>query len=491
MSGGNWTQTDAENTGTRPGIYINFLGQAQDAVQTGAQGVVAIPATADWGLLNGITTVTAESQLTAAFGTGGNAKLLAGQALRGGASQVKVYRIGLIGTVASAGLALNGTDASPAITLTALYPGARANGFTIKIAVNANDAAKKDFQIIEGGNVIETFTHTANDDLISMLNGQTTGINASRYVTAVIAGAASRVMANVTGSALTGGNSGASVTATEYTNALAALETQDFNLLVPGDTVDTSIQSTVNAFITRVRSEGKKIIAVMGGQSVAGMSTSAATTEFGAMITNAKSSTIANSEGVVMVFPGIVDELTAQSLSGAQTAARVAGMIGKAGFNGSITKSNTAASDVTFRLTNAQVKQGLAAGLLMPTVENGSVLIEQGINTLTTYTSTKPRTFRKIRLIRTIDAIAQTCTTAGSQYIIGQINNDSNGQNYTVGLLLQVLGIFQQAGAIAPGFTVASDVANNTHADPDEFFVLLGIHPIDSLEKLFLTVKVY
>lgn len=491
MSGGNWTQSDAENTGTRPGIYLNFLGQAQSAVQVGAQGTVAIPATADWGLFNGITTVTAESQLLSAFGTGGNAKLLAGQALRGGASQVKVYRIGLTGTYASATLTLNATDAAAGIALTALYPGARANGFTIKVAVNANNAGLKDFQIIENSNVLETFTHIANDDLTTMINGGTVGINASKYVTAVQSGAGSRVLANQSGAAMTGGNSGTAVTATEYTNALAALETQDFNLLVPGDTVDTSIQATVQAWVVRVRSEGKKVIAVMGGQSVAGFSSSAAATEFATMQTNAKSSTIANTEGVVMVFPGIVDELTAASLSGAQTAARIAGMIGKAGFNGSITKSVTGASDVTYRLTNAQVKLGLQSGLLMTTVESGQVLVEQGINTLTTYTTTKPRTFRKIRLIRTIDAISQTCTTAASNFIVGQINNDSNGQNYTVGLLLQTLGIFQQAGAIAPGFTVTPDIANNKTADPDEFFVLMGIHPIDSLEKLFVTVQVY
>src|SRR3954463_8721908 len=107
MPAANWTQSDAHNTSTRPGIYVNFIGQAQIATQVGAQGTVAIPVTADWGLLNGITDISTEGQIADAFGTNGNASLLVAQAIRGGAVKVRAYRMGVAGTVAKATLTLN------------------------------------------------------------------------------------------------------------------------------------------------------------------------------------------------------------------------------------------------------------------------------------------------------------------------------------------------------------------------------------------------
>lgn len=222
-----WTNSDAHNTSTRPGVYINFIGQAQAAVQVGAQGTVAIPVTSDWGLLNGVTDIVAEGSIADAFGTGGNAALLVAQALRGGASKVRAYRIGVSGTVAKATLTLNDGSAAAANVLTAKYEGARANAFTIKVAANPVDAAKKDVSVIENGSTLEIFTVVDNDELTAQINGAVAGINASRYLTATTSGAADRALANVAGSLMTGGNSGTSVTATEYALALAGLEVYD------------------------------------------------------------------------------------------------------------------------------------------------------------------------------------------------------------------------------------------------------------------------
>lgn len=490
MPASTWTNSDAHNTATRPGIYINFIGQAQSAVQVGAQGTVAIPVTADWGLLNGITDVTAEGSIADAFGTGGNAALLVAQALRGGASKVRAYRIGVSGTVAKATLTLNDGSAVAANVLTAKYEGARANAFTIKVATNAVDAAKKDVSIIEGGTTLEIFTIATNDELTSQINGLTAGVNASRYLTATTSGASSRALTNVAGTLMSGGNSGTTVTTTEYSNAMAGLEVYDWNLFVPGDTANTAIQTTVRAYVVRLRDEGHKVMAVMGGQSVAGMSSASFQTEFTAMIANAVSTSTGNHEGVVQVFPGIVDELTAVSLSGAQTAARVAGMIARNGFTGSVTKEDTQASNATYRMVNADVKKGLQNGLLLITVDGDRTVVESGINTLTTFTTDKTRNFRKIRLIRANDAVAQTLNDNLNSLVVGQINNDTNGRNFVLNLIVEALDIFRQAGAIDSGFTVQPDVAKNLLADDDEFFALISYTPIDSIEKVFLSCKV-
>jgi hypothetical protein len=490
MSAATWNQSDAQNNATRPGIYINFIGAAQSAVQVGAQGTVAIPVTADWGLLNGITDIEAEGSIPDAFGTGGNASLLISQALRGGASKVRAFRMGVAGSVAKATLVLNDVPVAPANTLTAKYEGARANAFTVKVAVNAVDATRKDVSIIEGGNTLEVFTVLDNTDLTNQIAGNVSGINPSKYVTCVTTGTANRALANQAGALMAGGNSGGSVTTTEYSAALTALEVYDWNLLVPGDTASTAIQATVRAYIVRLRDEGHKAIAVMGGQSVAGMSAAAFTTEFNTMVANAISTSTGNHEGVVQVFPGIVDELSNVSLSGAQSAARVAGMIAKNGFTGSITKEDTGAANVTYRMVNADIKKGLQNGLLMLTVDGDRAVVESGINTLTTYTTAKPRDFRKIRLIRANDAVAQTLDDSLSSFVLGETNNNAVGRNFVLNLMVEALDVFRQAGAIDAGFTVGPDVARNLAADPDEFFAEVSYTPIDSIEKIFISCKV-
>lgn len=489
MSGGIWTQSDARNTSTRPGVYINFISQAQEAITLGAQGVVAVIGTADWGQVNAVTEITSETDVDNAFGSAGSLNTLVRQALRGGASLVKAYRISLASADAKATLTLNDTasPAAAAVDLEARYEGARANNFYVSIAVNAQDATLKDLTVVESGVTLEVFTFSDNDDLVAKISGNVDGVRGSQYITAAVNGASNRQLANLAATALSGGNSGLSVTATEFSNALAALEVQDWNILVPSDTTDSSIQASVRTYINRVRSEGKLVTAVMGGISVAGMSSASVLSELTTIKNRATSTSTGNHEGIVYVFPGIVDELSGTSLSGAQTAARVAGMIGRAGFASSITKRPTGANETTARLTNADIKSALQAGVCLVTTQGNSAVVEQGLNSLTTFTTTKGRDFRKIRVVRALDAVAQTIDTAVNAFVIGAVNNDDNGQAYTISLIKSALEIFQGAGAIEPGFTVARSTAT---ADSDEFYVDVALTPIDSIEKVFITARV-
>jgi hypothetical protein len=489
MSGGIWSASDAGNTATRPGVYINFLSQAQGGVSLGANGVVAIIGTSDWGSVGSVTELTSEMQVEGLFGTGGTLPLLCRQALRGGAATVKAYRISLASADATASITLNDADLTPAaaVVLTAKYVGIRANGFEVSVGVNANDSDLKDLTVVENGQILETFTHVDNDDLVAQINGSGE-VNASQYMTAAISGSSNRSLGDLSATAMTGGNSGLSVTNSEFVAALAALETQEWNILVPSSTTSNTTQQTVRAYVARMRNEGRKVIAVMGGQSVAGMNSSDLATEFAAMKSKATSSNTGNHEGVVMVFPGIVDEVSGDSLSGAESAARVAGMIGLGSFNSSITKHPTGAAEVTARLTNADIKTGLAAGLCILTVQAGSAVVESGINTLTTFTQTKSRDFRKIRVVRALDAVAETINTALNSSVIGYVNNDQDGQLYTMGLIRSALDVFRAAGAIEPGFTV--EPTPGATGNSDEFFVTIGLTPIDSIEKVFITARV-
>ena len=122
--------------------------------------------------------------------------------------------------------------------------------------------------------------------------------------------------------------------------------------------------------------------------------------------------------------------------------------------------------------------------------EGDDAVVESGINTLTTYTTTKTRDFRKIRIIATIDAIATTINDSVNRFVIGYVNNDNAGRAFTIGLLGTSMDIFVGAGACEPGYTVQPNAGQNVNVDPDEFFADIEFTPIDALEKVFITARV-
>lgn len=196
----------------------------------------------------------------------------------------------------------------------------------------------------------------------------------------------------------------------------------------------------------------------------------------------------ADSEGVINVIQGIMlsdgTELTA-----AQTTAWVAG----AAAGASITTSNTGAKyigavDVVERMSKSEMESAVEAGEFIFKVDSAqNVTVVYDINSLTTVTPEKGKMFTKNRVIRTIDNIANDITSIFESNYVGKVNNNNDGRSLLKGALADYFSTLQNMGAIQNFDT--DDITVTAGSDSDAVVVDAAIQPVDSVEKIYITVN--
>ena len=249
-------------------------------------------------------------------------------------------------------------------------------------------------------------------------------------------------------------------------DALVKLKTISFNVLCypyDGDEKDTN-KTVIASFIKTMREEeGIKCQAVLANYS-------------------------GDSEGILNVVQGIVlsdnTELTA-----AETTAWAAGATAGAGF----VVSNTGAAyegaiDIIPRMTKTQMETAILAGQFIFKADQAqNVTVVYDINSLTTFTSEKGSFFRKNRVIRTTDSIANDITSIYESSYIGKISNNDDGRALLKGSLLDYFSTLQGMGAIQN--YDAADVIVEAGKDSDAVLVTVAVQPVDSIEKIYITVN--
>lgn len=470
MSGGTWTPGDVTSPQTRPGAYFNLVAQAIDLLEAGNTGTVLIVGRSDWGPVDTFEVLTSEGLAESVFGTGLSITKLIRQAFRGGAATVVGHRItGSAEAFATA--TLNDTLAAAALTITALYPGARANNFTLTVA--DHPVSGKNIELKESGVLLESFyaADSENDTFNDVINAT------SEYITSAIPGASDLTMVDVSDSPMAGGNSGASVIAGDYTAAQGLAENEDFDVYVQDDDTTSANQDAAAAWADARRDAGQLFMVVHGG--AAAETASASRTRAQAL----------DSVSNVYVNPGFDDE-NGVSYIAQEAGARVAGLIAAKGFTKSITYAEIPdAANVETALTDADIGLSLEAGVCVLSADGAIVRVEKGINTFTSYDTDpdKDSSFTKIRTIATLDAVVEGLD-AGFKAYIGDVTNDEDGQKSLLGAGQAFLDQLVQGRAIKPGATVALDDANPSTAD--QVFVKVGVTPLDSIEQVFTTVYV-
>lgn len=467
MPGGEWNIGDVNDPSTRPGAYFNLISQAVALIGEGQSGTVGIIGRADWGPVDEWQELTSEASIVSTFGEGLSLAKLGRQAVRGGAGTVRMLRIAGT-TIEFAEAVLDDAVPAPAMTVTAKYPGARANNFSITI--EDNPVAGKDLKLFEGTTLLETFTTPLghNDEFVAAMAS-------SKYVTAVVTGVADRVVDDVAGATLAGGDSGATVTAGDYTEAQAMVLGEDIDVLVQDDEDDSAIQDALVTFAQDARVEGTRFITVLGS--------AAAET----LVTAVTRAATMDNEGIVYVFPGFTD-VDGVSYTGQEAAARVAGLIASAGVTHSITFDRIEdGTDVELRLTNSEISQALSGGVLPLVFDGTSVQVEKGITTLTTLTDDKPLAFTRIRTIMVLDEVQDGLHT-GLRDLIGSVNNDDDGRATILGAAQEFLDVLIRARALKPGGFVELDPENEPEGE--NIFLRVAVTPLDSIEKIFVTVYV-
>ncbi|OAS17163.1 phage tail sheath subtilisin-like domain-containing protein [Paenibacillus oryzisoli] len=483
MAGGTWSGTDRP---VLPGFYMNFEAAALSAIEPGSQGTVIIPVKANWGAVRKFVEITSEQSIYDVFSAdqsgAATAPAVLKLALLGKPKKVLAYRIA-DATAAKASVTLKDSASANVLKLDAKYEGARANNFSVTVQTNAVDSAKKDLKLLEGTSVLKTFTFsgTAVQAAADAINQDVSNL----WLTATVLAPGNGTLAAVAGSSLTGGNSGVSgIAATDYVNALSAMETQDFQVLALDGISDASIQASVVAWTTRLRSEGKGIVTVLGGSGADDVAADAISRA-------AARSAIYNHEAIVNVGTGAI--VAGTSYSSAYISAYVAGLIAGQKLNESTTYAASPFSDVTRRATRSEQENAVKNGVFLFVHDGQKVKALRGMNALVSLRQGQSTAWKKIRTIRVMDAISNDLLRTAEDSYIGKVNNTEEGRLALVEAAKQYMQTLAQAGVIdAQAFNVYLNPAYYGQGSvltpaPDQVYIKWEAQLTDVMEQIFGT----
>lgn len=437
MAGGTWLSQNK----VRPGAYINFKGVSESSSAVGASGIMTMPLPMSWG-----------AQVTELLST----------ELQSGASLVKIgytanddeaqlYREALKNCYKAIIYRLDtgGTKAEKAfgnLTATAKYAGVVGNRISVAVIANGTkfdvvtyvDGAQKDRQY-----ALELASDVVDNDWVDFSG--TLALTAQA------------------GANLIGGLDG-SVTDANYTAYLTAIKTYQWDTMgIPVDN-DTVAAAVVSAITEMRDTYGKKVRAVLYDYA-------------------------ADYEGIIVVDQGY--KTSSETVAATSFVAYVAGLCAGSG----IATSNTyhvipGATEIVNAKTDAEIEAALAIGkIVLSSRQDGAIVIEQDINTLHTFTVDKPYSFSKNRVIRTLDEINNRIALLFATTFIGKVNNTADGRNVFKAGVISYMNSVQAQGSIRD-FDSTADIAISVGEAIDAVVVDLAVTPVDSIEKVYMTVYV-
>ncbi len=444
MAGGTWTTQNK----VRPGVYIRFKSAAGLGLTVGDRGKVAICEPLSWGPVGQVMTVELGADTTPFIGydlTNTKAMFLReifkGTNRTSAPNTVYLYR-------PSADSSVQASATIAPLTVKALYPGVRGNDISIVITEDADTEGQFTVNTVVDGSIVDSQIAKTVGDLVnnSWVDFSGTGN-----------------LASTAGTTLTGGEDG-TVQSAAYSAFLSVIEAYDFDTLIyDGD--DSVVLTAMQSFVKRLADDNGQYCQLVA-----------------ANVTNPDSRFVINVSSGVTLDDGTV--LTPQ-----QTCWWVGGAEAGAKYNESLTyASYPGAVDASPVRTNNQVIAALNAGQLVLFAENSVVKVEQDINSLVTYTPDIGKVYRKNRVMRLCNTIANDVYEQFSQNFVGVVNNNTDGRmrfkSAIVGYLLEL----QDAQAIQNFET--DDVEVLPGAEIDAIIVNVAIQAVDSVEKVYMTVTV-
>ena len=437
MAGGIWI----EQNKVRAGAYINV--QTNGLVKEGVSnvGVIALPMQLGFAPENEVIAIEKSDNIREKLGyelTAPELKLLREAFKR--VNKVLVYRINLGGEKATA-------EICEGVTATARYTGTLGNTIIISIKANLKDIEKFDVVTYLNSALVDKQTVATTEELQDNAYVQFTGEG---------------VLATNAGATLQNGTDG-TVEVRNYTEMLDALSVQDFNALaVP--TKDETVKEACVGWARRMRdTEGKYIQVVV-------------------------SELTADDEAVIDVLNGVILK-DGTTIEPHEATVWVAAASAGAGVKSSNTYTTyEGAVDVTTRYTNSKIIEALQAGQYLFTPIRGRVVVEQDINSLTTFTDAKNQWFAKNRVLRTLDDIANNTKREFEDNFIGKVQNNQDGRELFKINRINYFNNLQALGAIEE--FQAEDIEVLAGKMKDSIVVNVAVKPVDAMEKLYMTVEV-
>lgn len=449
-SGGTWLVQNKR----RPGAYINFVSVPKPVGTLGERGVVAVGMPMTWGPHNELIKLT-------------------GDELLNGASRVKVgvtavdteeslpYRVALSGCFTAllyrtdkGGAKAQATIKAEALTVTAKYEGTSGNKIVVTVVKDAANEGLFNVQVLMNNLLQETFQVTDIAGFKEIESG---------YVDFQVLDEEQPVPESA-GTPLSGGTNG-DVDKQTYPTFWSLLDTKNFQAVVMYDndeTIPPLLKSKVEIWREK---RGKKVQAVV------------------------HSYPSADYEGIISCDQGFITsvETVDETLFPLWVASHTAG----AEVNESLTCAVVEdAQEIINPVLEDEIADELAKGrFLLSYRQDGAVVVEQDINSLHEFTPDKNYAFSKNRVIRCLDEIGNTTALIFNRSYAGKVDNNESGRNIYKTELVHMVDQLQGINAVQ-NFDGATDITVLPGEAVDAVVVDLLIQPVDSMEKLYMTVNV-
>lgn len=445
MAGGNWISQNK----ILPGVYINTKSRGNLPVSVGTKGVVAICKELSWGATGKVQEYIPGDDPTPIIGSDllSTDALFLREMIKGSDNTPAPIKVLIYRPEGTSGVKATATIG--ALTATAKYIGTRGNDITIVVTADPDNAGFYTVVTSIDGSIVDSQYIDDLGDLISNDWVDFTGTGTTITTTA--------------GTALTTG-ANPTVAAADHAAFMTAIEPYTFDI-VAYDGSNATIAAAYTAFATRVsNSIGKKCQAVMGGASAQ------------------------NSEWAINVLNGVkLSDGTA--LTANQAVYWVAGAEAGAPYNKSLTYAQyPGAVEANPKKTLAETEAAVLAGNIVFIDDFDRVKICTDINTLTTFTTDKGSEYSKNRVMRVLNQLCNDIYMQFSLNYIGKVDNNDEGRKLMKGWVVGYLNEMQANNGIQ-NFD-ADDVEVLQGSTLDAVIVNIAIMPVDSVEKIYITVTV-
>lgn len=434
----------------RPGAYINFKAVPKPSMTVGDRGIVAIPLELSWGeegkLIEVLSSDLLDGSSKKAVGFtafDSESKLLA--AALSYCYKALVYKMNTGGAKAKAAIAK--------LVCTARYNGTLGN--KIIVAIEENDGVYTVITYVDGETVdtqkVTAISELTDNDYILFTKDDEATSDTELIPTA--------------GTALAGGENGVAVESMAYPLYLKALQSAKFQTMCCFSS-EATVKKSVLTFVKGMRDdEGRYVQGVMADYAGA------------------------DYEGIIHVANGVT--VDGVDFSKEDSVAIAAGMTAGANFNESNTaKVVTGATGIVGAMTDTEIKEALANGkFLFSESTSGNIKVEQDINSLHTYTQDRNYNFSKNRVIRTLDEIGTTTKQTWEDTYMGKVDNNDTGRGLFKADLVAYGNELQRLAGIQE-FNGSDDIEVSQGNDLDSVLCTWAVKPVDSMEKLYMTVNV-
>ena len=444
MAGGTWT---AQNK-VRPGVYIRFTTNRALGLTVGERGVVTICEPMSWGPVGEVMTVANGDDMTPYTGydiTNEKNRFLR-EIFRGTNRTSPPTTLYLYRPAATS--SAKATVTTGALTATAKYPGVRGNDITIVVTEDVDNEGSFFVSTVVDGEIqdqqsVETVADLVPNDWVDW--------SGTGALTATV------------GAPLTSGADG-TVAASAYSDYLEAIEPYKFDVIIY-DGSDSTVQDSMVGFVNRLADENGQYTQLV-----------------------AANLTAPDSRFVINVMSGVT-LADGTTLTPQQVTWWAGGATAGAQFNESLTYATyPTAVAVTPLLTNNQIISALNAGQFILVADFDEVHVEQDIDSLTTYTTDIGVVYKKNRIIRLCNTIANDIYQQFSQNYIGVVNNNDAGRARFKAAIVGYLYQIQDAEGIQ-NFD-PEDVEVLPGIDIDAIVVNVAFYAVDAVEKVYMSVSV-